>query len=205
MSESPVAGDPAGERWTPDDPYDYPGWPLEQRIVAIVADIDVKQVDTSGGDYEEVVGLIANARWRELVLMADTMGLVGDWGVDDVEEAVINALHEYRKLKEQAITRSSCRPLPSVPEEPGVAGVMRPVVSTANTAVVPLFATAAQRPRDPMDFTYRTLGEVFAALLYCANNGEDIRRRLERFAELTANDPVPRSIADDDNWQDDDD
>lgn len=67
---------------------------------------------------------------------------------------------------------------------------------------VPLFATAAQRPRAPMDFTYHTLGEVFADLLYQVRNGEDIRPRLDDFAKLTANDPLPRSIADADADED---
>lgn len=72
-------------------------------------------------------------------------------------------------------------------------------------AVVPLFATAAHRPRDPMDFSYRTLGEVFADLLYQVRNGENVSGRLDDFARLTANDPLPRSIAEADDEDDDED
>ena len=79
-----------------------------------------------------------------------------------------------------------------------------PVTSAATLAPVPLFARAAQRPRDPMDFSYRSLGEVFADLLYQVSNGEDIRRRLADFAKTTANDPVPRSIADNIDEEEDD-
>lgn len=74
---------------------------------------------------------------------------------------------------------------PSVPDTPAV-----------TSAPVPLFARAAQRPRAPLDFSYRSLGEVFADLLYQVNNGEDIQLRLADLAKATANDPVPRSIAD---------
>lgn len=65
---------------------------------------------------------------------------------------------------------------------------------------IPLFATAAKRPRDATDFTCRTLGELFASLHYQVGNGEDIRSALAELAETTANDPLPRSIAEEDAW-----
>lgn len=88
-----------------EDPYDYPDLPLWQRLwLAAHSDLDpdaLYGVGEGDGAYDTINGLLAQQDWRYDVTVANTMGLPGDWGVDDVTDAVANALHEYRDLRAQ--------------------------------------------------------------------------------------------------------
>lgn len=90
--------DPRG-RYDVPDPYDHPGWPLVSRIVAIATDTAPTMPNETDGVDNAVTGLLADQSWRDHVAMADVMGLVGDWGTDDVVQAVTDALHEYPRLR----------------------------------------------------------------------------------------------------------
>lgn len=85
------------------DPYNYPGLPLIKRLI-LAANPDLTPDDLHGvgegdGMYDEAAGLLANHDWHIDLAIAEAMGLQGDWGVDDVNEAVTDALHEYRDLR----------------------------------------------------------------------------------------------------------
>lgn len=86
-----------------EDPYDYPELPIEKRLfLAAHSDLGPEFLYGWGegdGAYDTITGLLADDSWRNEIAIANTMGLVGDWGKDDVNEAVTNALHEYRELK----------------------------------------------------------------------------------------------------------
>lgn len=90
-----------------ESPYGYPDQPLPVRIVCAVADCEPGEIDRTDGDYEEVVGLLAEHDYANLLAIADVMGLEGDWGTDDVEEAVTEALHEYRRFRENAVPEAA--------------------------------------------------------------------------------------------------
>ncbi|MER7433151.1 hypothetical protein ABT341_00325 [Pseudonocardia alni] len=90
--------DPHG-RYDVPDAYDHPGWPLVSRIVAIATDTAPTMPNETDGVDNAVTGLLADQSWRDHVAMADVMGLVGDWGTDDVVQAVTDALHEYPRLR----------------------------------------------------------------------------------------------------------
>lgn len=87
------------------DPFGYPELPIEKRLfLAANPDLDETAVqgwhrEDGDGCREEIIGLLADHDWRTEIAIANTMGLVGDWGTDDVNEAVTNALHEYRDLR----------------------------------------------------------------------------------------------------------
>lgn len=96
---------PEGDDTPPgyEDPYDYPELPIEKRLfLAAHSDLEPEFLYGWGdgdGAYDTITGLLADDRWRNDITIANTMGLVGDWGTDDVHEAVTNALHEYREMK----------------------------------------------------------------------------------------------------------
>lgn len=96
---------PEGDDTPPgyEDPYDYPELPIEKRLfLAAHSDLGPEFLYGWGegdGAYDTIRGLLADDQWRNEIAIANTMGLVGDWGTDDVHEAVTNALHEYRELK----------------------------------------------------------------------------------------------------------
>ena len=114
--------DPHG-RYDVPDAYDHPGWPLVSRIVAIATDTDPTMPDETDGVDNAVTGLLADQSWRDHVAMADVMGLVGDWGTDDVVQAVTDALHEYPRLRAR-VARTDGQPPADEPDplayvEPG--------------------------------------------------------------------------------------
>jgi hypothetical protein len=90
-----------------EDPFNNPELPLVQRILlACWDDMDPEDVpgrEDGDGAYDEVSGLIGDHDWHINLAIADTMGLRGYWGTDDVDEAVTNALHEYRDLRAQRV------------------------------------------------------------------------------------------------------
>jgi hypothetical protein len=96
---------PEGDDTPPgyEDPYDYPDLPIEKRLfLAAHSDLGPEFLYGWGegdGAYDTITGLLADDHWRNDIAIANTMGLVGDWGTDDVHEAVTNALHEYREMK----------------------------------------------------------------------------------------------------------
>jgi hypothetical protein len=55
------------------------------------------------GSHDEVLALMIDHDYRTDLAIAHTMGLVGDWGTDDIHDAVTNALHEYRDFRAQRI------------------------------------------------------------------------------------------------------
>lgn len=89
------------------DPYDYPELPIEKRLfLAAHPDLGPDFLYGWGegdGAYDTIRGLLARESWLGDVAVANTMGLVGNWDVDDVNEAVTNALHEYRDLRAAAV------------------------------------------------------------------------------------------------------
>lgn len=81
------------------DPFDYPSLPIVQRLIAVAADLtedEARQLDETDGSYVEVAGILNDHDWHTELAIADALGLEGEWGTDDVNEAVTNALHEYR-------------------------------------------------------------------------------------------------------------
>lgn len=90
------ASEPLEWKTSVPSPYPYSDAPVAVRIVACTHDIDASQVDRTDGCYTDVVGLLAEHDHATDVAAANAMGLAGDWDTDDVNEAVTNALHEYR-------------------------------------------------------------------------------------------------------------
>jgi hypothetical protein len=82
-----------------EDGYNYPEYPLPYRLIAAAVDCHPSEIDRTDGSYQEVIGLLAEHDHASLLALANAMSLEGDWGVDDVEEAVTNALHEYARLR----------------------------------------------------------------------------------------------------------
>lgn len=85
-----------------EDRFDYPELPLWQRLWLAVTDDDpdvLYGVGEGDGAYDTINGLLGQEYCRYDVAVANAMGLTGDWGVDDVTEAVSDAFQEYRGLR----------------------------------------------------------------------------------------------------------
>lgn len=87
-----------------EDEFGQPGPGLVKQILAAcwteIDEADLPGPMSGDGSYDDVSQLIGEYDYRGWVASANSMGLVGDWGgEDDVEAAVVDAMHEYRDLR----------------------------------------------------------------------------------------------------------
>src|SRR5688500_17925439 len=101
VTPAPMPAERLAETKAKADQYNYPHLSIEKRLY-LAANPDLGEEAVQGwrhgdgdGCREEILGLLAHHDWLRDVAAARALGLVGDWGMDDVYEAVTEALHDY--------------------------------------------------------------------------------------------------------------
>lgn len=76
-------------------PSQYPDLGLVGQLLAAAGwdEQDARSAGEGDGSFDEVLAVVADHTWRGDLAIADAMGLVGDWGTDDVSSLRGDAEH----------------------------------------------------------------------------------------------------------------